>query len=65
MTVGMGPGNDGRVVNGSVGNAAQIGGGIVTYDTGRSPLAARRTIGARQRNEYLELCKAQHMSYLR
>ena len=41
MMSGMGPDGAGWDIMGSVGNAAQMGGGTVMKDTGRSPLAAR------------------------
>jgi hypothetical protein len=47
MMSGMGPNGGDLDMIGSVGNAAQVGGGMVMYDTGRSPLAARRTVGTR------------------
>jgi hypothetical protein len=47
MMSGIGPCSGGWDLIGSVGSAAQMGGGTVLYDTGRSFLAARRMVGAR------------------
>ena len=42
MMSGTGRGEDDCEMMGSVGSAAHNGGGMVMYDTGRSPLVARR-----------------------